>query len=183
MTRSLMATSPTRSSPSPATSTDPELQRPERGRRVGHEHWTTTRAGITVSSDLGPGHDRERRDRHLHRRAQHPAHRRRDDRALLQRHDGGDRLDRPASPSPRPTGTWPQTVTVTGVDDSVDDGNIAYTIVTAPAISTDPNYSGLDAADVSVTNTRQRHVPGSPSLRPRDSSRPRAAARTPSPSS
>ncbi len=52
-------------------------------------------------------------------------------------------------------GNWsrPQTVTVTGVDDFVADGTVVYTIVTAPAISEDPNYSGLDAADVSVSNT------------------------------
>jgi hypothetical protein len=47
----------------------------------------------------------------------------------------------------------PQTVTVTGVDDFNADGNVAYTIVTAPAASTDPNYNGLDASDVTVTNT------------------------------
>ena len=29
----------------------------------------------------------------------------------------------------------------------------AYTIVTAAAVSTDPNYSGVNAADVAVTNT------------------------------
>ena len=46
----------------------------------------------------------------------------------------------------------PQTVTVTGVNDNVDDGDIAYTIVTAAATSADGNYSGLDAADVDVTN-------------------------------
>ncbi|MFO0888459.1 MAG: cohesin domain-containing protein [Isosphaeraceae bacterium] len=46
----------------------------------------------------------------------------------------------------------PQTVTVTGVDDSVDDGDVAYTIVTAAATSSDAGYSGLDADDVSVTN-------------------------------
>ncbi len=46
----------------------------------------------------------------------------------------------------------PQTVTVTGVDDPQADGNITYTIVTAPATSTDPNYSGRNASDVSVTN-------------------------------
>ncbi len=45
-----------------------------------------------------------------------------------------------------------QTVTVTGVDDFVDDGDVAYTIVTAPATSTDENYSGLNPADVSATN-------------------------------
>ena len=46
----------------------------------------------------------------------------------------------------------PQTVTVTGVDDDVADGDLTYTIVTA-AVSTDPVYDGLDPADVSVTNT------------------------------
>lgn len=44
-------------------------------------------------------------------------------------------------------------VTITGVDDFVSDGDVQYTIVTAPAVSTDPKYSGLDAEDVSVTNT------------------------------
>ena len=46
----------------------------------------------------------------------------------------------------------PQTVTVTGVNDAVADGNIVYTIVTAAATSGDPNYNGFDASDVSVTN-------------------------------
>jgi hypothetical protein len=46
-----------------------------------------------------------------------------------------------------------QTVTITGVNDAVDDGNIAYTIVTAPAVSGDSNYNEKNAADVSVTNT------------------------------
>src|SRR5439155_1117926 len=41
----------------------------------------------------------------------------------------------------------------TGVDDLVADGNVAYTIVTAAATSTDASYSGLNAADVTVTNT------------------------------
>ncbi len=46
-----------------------------------------------------------------------------------------------------------QTVTVTGVDDAVVDGDVAYSIVTAAALSGDSDYSGLDAADVSLTNT------------------------------
>ncbi len=60
----------------------------------------------------------------------------------------------PASVTITPT-SWniPVTVTVTGVDDFVDDGNIAYTIVTASATSTDTKYNGLNPADVSVTNT------------------------------
>lgn len=51
-------------------------------------------------------------------------------------------------------GNWStaQTVTVTGVNDSLADGNINYSIVTAPAVSSDPVYNGLNAADVSVTN-------------------------------
>ena len=42
------------------------------------------------------------------------------------------------------TANWntPQTVTVTGVNDDVDDGDVAYTIVTAAATSSDSNYSG-----------------------------------------
>ncbi|WP_302183118.1 DUF4347 domain-containing protein [Planktothrix agardhii] len=53
------------------------------------------------------------------------------------------------------TANWntPQTVTITGVDDSVDDGDIAYNIVTAAATSTDTNYSGVNASDVAVTNS------------------------------
>lgn len=46
----------------------------------------------------------------------------------------------------------PQTVTVSGVDDRIDDGDAGYTIITAALISTDPNYSGLDPADVVLTN-------------------------------
>ncbi|MCY2990807.1 MAG: hypothetical protein NTY19_23450, partial [Planctomycetota bacterium] len=43
-------------------------------------------------------------------------------------------------------------VTVTGVDDPIIDGNVAYTIVTGAASGADANYNGLNAADVSVTN-------------------------------
>jgi len=39
-----------------------------------------------------------------------------------------------------------------GVDDAVADGNQVYSILTAPAMSTDPGYNGLNADDVSVTN-------------------------------
>jgi len=52
----------------------------------------------------------------------------------------------------------PQTVTITGVDDGVDDGDIAYTIVTDPVTSADANYDGLDPDDVSVTNTDDDEV-------------------------
>jgi hypothetical protein len=53
----------------------------------------------------------------------------------------------------------PQTVTVTGVDDHVAGRSVAYTVVTAPAVSTDPAYSGMDPPDVSVTNVGN-DVPG-----------------------
>src|SRR5213078_3040690 len=46
-----------------------------------------------------------------------------------------------------------QTVTVTGVDEAIDDGDKAYTITTGAAASADTVYSGLNPSDVSVTNT------------------------------
>ena len=46
-----------------------------------------------------------------------------------------------------------QTVTVTGVDDTVVDGNIAYSVVTGAAVSGDLNFNGLNPPDVAVTNT------------------------------
>src|SRR6185369_12228965 len=45
-----------------------------------------------------------------------------------------------------------QTVTVTGVDDAMQDGSIAYTIVLGTAASADANYAGVDPADVAATN-------------------------------
>ena len=53
------------------------------------------------------------------------------------------------------TGTdWdqPQTVTVTGVSDPVDDGNVSYTIVTDATLSNDPNYAGIIVPDVGAIN-------------------------------
>ncbi len=47
----------------------------------------------------------------------------------------------------------PQTVTVTGIDDSLVDGDKSYKIVLAAAVSSDGNYNGIDPSDVSVTNT------------------------------
>ncbi len=44
-----------------------------------------------------------------------------------------------------------QTVSVTGVDDNIDDGDIAFAILTGVAIGGD--YAGLDATDVAVTNS------------------------------
>ena len=45
-----------------------------------------------------------------------------------------------------------KTVTVTGVDDLLDDGDVVYHVVTAPAVSADTRYAGLDPSDVTLTN-------------------------------
>ena len=52
------------------------------------------------------------------------------------------------------TANWnvAQTVIITGVDDSVDDGDIGYTIVLGAASSPGNPYDGVDPTDVSVTN-------------------------------
>jgi hypothetical protein len=55
----------------------------------------------------------------------------------------------------------PQTITVTGVDDGSRNGNVAYTIVTDPAVSLDPFYNGLKPSDVAVLN-EQPHVAVTP---------------------
>src|SRR5947208_786471 len=47
----------------------------------------------------------------------------------------------------------PQTVTVTGVDDQVQDGAIAFSVPLGAAASTDPIYAGMDPADVALSNT------------------------------
>jgi len=45
-----------------------------------------------------------------------------------------------------------QIVTVAGIDDGILDGTTPYSIVTAPAVSADPKYNGMDAADVSLSS-------------------------------
>ncbi|MFC1607454.1 InlB B-repeat-containing protein [Candidatus Latescibacterota bacterium] len=52
----------------------------------------------------------------------------------------------------------PQEVTVTGVDDDVDDGNIVYVIDFEAATSDDMSYDGMDPGDVSFTNTDDDEV-------------------------
>ena len=47
----------------------------------------------------------------------------------------------------------PQTVTVTGLDDNIVDGNVAYSLVLGAATSADPHFNGIDPADVSATNS------------------------------
>src|SRR6185369_13706375 len=45
-----------------------------------------------------------------------------------------------------------QTVTVTGVDDFVVDGDQPYTIDLAAVVSADSTYAGIDPTNVTVTN-------------------------------
>ena len=45
-----------------------------------------------------------------------------------------------------------QTVTITGVDDAVIDGDLVYSIVLATAVSSDPDYQGVNPSDVAVVN-------------------------------
>ena len=47
----------------------------------------------------------------------------------------------------------PQTVTVTGVDDFVVDGPVAYTVSVGPTSSADPFYSGMAITPVSLSNS------------------------------
>jgi alpha-tubulin suppressor-like RCC1 family protein len=54
----------------------------------------------------------------------------------------------------------PQTVTVRGQDgNQYDDGNVPYQVLIQPATSTDPNYSGRDADDVSLVNRSLNNPP------------------------
>lgn len=53
----------------------------------------------------------------------------------------------------------PQTITLTGVDDAIDDGDVAYNAVIAAATSDDANYDGLDADDVVATNLDDEAAP------------------------
>lgn len=46
----------------------------------------------------------------------------------------------------------PHGVTVTGVDDTLMDGDIAYTVVLGAATSADPSYAGLNAPDLAAVN-------------------------------
>ncbi|MFM7085464.1 MAG: S8 family serine peptidase [Cyanobium sp.] len=47
----------------------------------------------------------------------------------------------------------PQTVTVTGLDDAIDDGNISYSVLLGALQSSDPSYNGLNPADLTLSNT------------------------------
>ena len=91
-----------------------------------------------------------------------------DQRADRQRHhDGGQqrhrrghrRVLRHANLQRPPTGTPPSTITVTGVDDDIDDGTQTYNIVLnpgSPGVGGDSNYG----SDTAGTGQRQPYRPG-----------------------
>jgi len=60
------------------------------------------------------------------------------------------------------SGNWNKwkTVTVKGLPDGIDDGNVEYHVNTANTISTDPNYNGLDVPDVTMWNDCNDAKPG-----------------------
>ncbi|MCF6366143.1 MAG: gliding motility-associated C-terminal domain-containing protein [Bacteroidales bacterium] len=53
----------------------------------------------------------------------------------------------------------PKTITVTGQDDIVFDGNITYNIISAPAVSLDVKYNGINPNDVAVINDDDETAP------------------------
>eukprot|EP01061_Rhynchopus_euleeides_P013073 TRINITY_DN22933_c0_g1_i1.p1 TRINITY_DN22933_c0_g1~~TRINITY_DN22933_c0_g1_i1.p1 ORF type:complete len:2216 (+),score=492.89 TRINITY_DN22933_c0_g1_i1:184-6831(+) len=55
---------------------------------------------------------------------------------------------------PSGMGRWstPQVVTVTGVDDKMQDGQVGFQVITGVTVSKDPLYSGINPADISVVN-------------------------------
>jgi cysteine-rich repeat protein len=67
--------------------------------------------------------------------------------------DAGEGSPAPATLTFMPS-TWdiPQTVSVTGADDFIIDGDQDYIITLSPATSADTDYSGIDPPDVTVTN-------------------------------
>ncbi|MCB1052742.1 MAG: IPTL-CTERM sorting domain-containing protein [Acidobacteria bacterium] len=59
-------------------------------------------------------------------------------------------------------GNWnlPQMVTVTGLDDAIQDGNIAYRIISTPISSMDPYWDGISVSSVDGVNNDQGDVAG-----------------------
>ncbi|MBB3207001.1 hypothetical protein FHS27_002815 [Rhodopirellula rubra] len=52
------------------------------------------------------------------------------------------------------SGNWdqPQTITITGVDDAITDGDVGYTITVTSSSTTDPDYNSLPAVTRTLTN-------------------------------
>eukprot|EP01060_Flectonema_neradi_P012431 TRINITY_DN19249_c0_g2_i2.p1 TRINITY_DN19249_c0_g2~~TRINITY_DN19249_c0_g2_i2.p1 ORF type:complete len:3815 (+),score=837.64 TRINITY_DN19249_c0_g2_i2:5278-16722(+) len=47
----------------------------------------------------------------------------------------------------------PQTITITGVDDDVADGDVPFTVILSPAVSNDVAYKSFNAPDIAAVNT------------------------------
>jgi hypothetical protein len=62
----------------------------------------------------------------------------------------------------------PQQVIVTGEDDAVADGDVAYTIVTGAASSSDPFYDGMTVVDVPAINLDNDEAPFRNPVQPTD---------------
>lgn len=60
----------------------------------------------------------------------------------------------------------PQSVSVLGVDDDVVDGDVSFSIITAPSLSDDSSYDGVDADDVIITNVDNDDPSSSPAPTP-----------------
>ena len=144
----------------PAVSTDPHYAAsmpPTSGHQPRQRH-----GGIVRDADLRAGHHGGGRHRHVQRGAEQPAGRRRHRR--LSSSNTAEGTVAPAALT-FTAANWnvAQTVTVTGVDDFVADGNVAYTIITAPPQSADPIYARLNPANVrSPTSTTTPQASPSP---------------------
>lgn len=59
---------------------------------------------------------------------------------------------------------FPHVVTLTGVDDTVLDFTVGYTIITQPLVSSDMNYNGINPPDVSASNLDDEVIPELPKV-------------------
>lgn len=67
-------------------------------------------------------------------------------------HPGEATLDKPQLVFNTSNWKTPQTVTLTGLPDCVNDGDVAYQMITAKSESADPDYQGIKGADLSLVN-------------------------------
>ena len=169
----------TRSSPPPATSADANYNGRNAADVAVDQHRTTTRPGITVSAISGQ-HDRSRRHGHVHGGAEQPAHGRRDDRL-----SSSDATEGTVSAGSLTftAANWnvAQTVTVTGVDDFVQDGDIGLLDRHGRGDQRRPELQRPGRSRRGGDQHRTTTRPGSRSRRSAGRSRPRPAARPRSP--
>ena len=138
-----------------------QLQRRRSRRRRGHQHRRRHRRHhVTPTRGLITTESRRHRDLHGQCSTSQPTA----DVTIGLSSD--DTTEGTVSPSTLTftTTNWntAQTVTVTGVDDYLDDGDIGYHIVTAAATSGDAPTAGSTRVDVAGDQHRRRHAPASP---------------------